>query len=234
MLGRAQGGKQGGNDALFDSLKPVVKLVQNAYRRARPDDWNYALLMKCNAERSMCADAITAIHALTRSPLFENSLTVMTSTEDIRMFQQRTQNCTPVETQVFCMLCARALFEHHRFFDALEFAYQALKLVLVDSACVFPRWTRPVFDAIAGNFKTLWALCKVTQVSAFAENVDTMREGAPDQLVEINMEVQCVTRDCCCGAGTDVTAAAGISPNIGRHHEKMQELLGQPRGRTGR
>ncbi len=49
MFGRAQGGKQGKNDALFDSLKPVVNLVQNAYRRARPDDWNYALLMKCSA-----------------------------------------------------------------------------------------------------------------------------------------------------------------------------------------
>ncbi len=54
---------------------------------------------------------------------------------------------------------------------------------------MFPRGTRPVFDKIAGNFKTLWALCKVTQISAFADNVDTLRGGAPDQFVDITAEV---------------------------------------------
>jgi len=225
MFGQAAGGKgqskPGGSDAFFDSLKHVIKLVQSAYRKSNHDDWNFALLMKWDADRSMCPQSIAAIHALTRAPLFEHALTVKSSLDDIKSFQQRTSNATPVETQAFCMLCARALFEHHRFFDALEFTYQALKLFLTDASCVFPRWTRPVFDAIAGNFKTLWALCKVTQVSAFAEDVDTVREGTPDQLVEINAEVQRVTRDNCCAAlvfpraRTALILAADISPDIG-------------------
>jgi hypothetical protein len=174
----------------------VLALVKNAHRRSKCDDWNYALLMQCDAHRQMCQESISTLQYLMSSRSFEQSFTVKTSLDDIKAFQERFRSAGAVETQAFCMICARALFENHRFFDSLEFTYQALKLILVDTDCVFPRSTRPVFDKIAGNFKTLWALCKVTQISAFADNVDTLRGGAPDQFVDITGEVRTFWRPC--------------------------------------
>jgi hypothetical protein len=188
MFARAQGGTHADNSTFYGSMGKVLKLVRNAYRKSKCDDWNYALLMVCNASRKMCPESISALQDLMGSPSFEHSFTVKTSLVNISEFQQDV-SADPVDTQAFCMICARALFERHRFFDSLEFTYQALKLILVDVDCVFPRWTRPVFDKISSNFKTLWALCKVTQISAFAENVPTVREGTPDQFVEITGEV---------------------------------------------
>jgi hypothetical protein len=184
------GGKQAGRDDFYRSMDKVVQMVQSAHHKLKCDDWNYALLMKCDASRNMCPASIQALQDLSSAPSFQSSFSVRTSSENIKAFQQRNPSAGPVETQAFCMMCARALFECSRFFDALEFTYQALKLILVDVDCVFPRWTRPVFDAIAGNFKELWALCRVTQVSAFADNVETSKEGTPDQFVDITAEVR--------------------------------------------
>jgi hypothetical protein len=191
MFARVQGGAQADDGAFYGSMSKVLKLVRNACRKRNCDDWNYALLMQCNSSRKMCAESITALQDLTSSASFEQSFNVKTSYENIKDFQQRCQSSDPIDTQAFCMLCARALFERQRFFDSLEFTYQALKLILVDIDCTFPRWTRPVFDKISGNFKTLWALCKVTQISAFAEDVDTVKEGSSDHFVEITGEVRC-------------------------------------------
>jgi hypothetical protein len=187
----ALGGMQAddGIGTFYGCLGKVIKLVRNAYRHANCDDWNYALLMKCSESKQMCPESICALEALIDSPSFDASFNVKTSVDNIKEFQQRCQSADAVDTQAFCMLVARALFERHRFFDSLEFTYQALKLILVDVDCVFPRWTRPVFDKVAGNFKNLWALCKTTQISAFAENVKTVREDAADQFVEITAEV---------------------------------------------
>jgi hypothetical protein len=176
-------------DTFYGCMGKVINLVRHAYRRANCDDWNYALLMKCSASKQMCPESICALESLIDSAAFDTSFNVKTSVDNIKEFQQRSRSVDPVDTQTFCMVCARALFELHRFFDALEFTYQALKLILVDVDCVFPRWTRPVFDKIAGNFKNLWALCKTTQISAFAENVRTVREDSADQFVEITAEV---------------------------------------------
>ena len=184
------GGKQAGRDDFYRSMDKVVQMVRSAHHKLKCDDWNYALLMKCDASRNMCPASIQALQDLSSAPSFQSSFSVRTSSENIKAFQQRNPSAGPVETQAFCMMCARALFECSRFFDALEFTYQALKLILVDVDCVFPRWTRPVFDAIAGNFKELWALCRVTQVSAFADNVETSKEGTPDQFVDITAEVR--------------------------------------------
>lgn len=190
MSGRAQGGRPADLDPFYDGMGKVLALVKNAHRRSKCDDWNYALLMQCDARRQMCQESISALQDLMSARSFKQSFTVKTSLDDIKAFQERVRSAGAVETQAFCMICARALFENHRFFDSLEFTYQALKLILVDIDCVFPRCTRPVFDKIAGNFKTLWALCKVTQTSAFAENVETLRGGAPDQFVDISGEVR--------------------------------------------
>ena len=190
MSGRAQGGKPADLHSFYHGMGKVLDLVKSAHRRSKCDDWNYALLMQCDAHRQMCQDSISALQHLMNSRSFKQSFTVKTSLDDIKAFQEHVRSAGAVETQAFCMICARALFESHRFFDSLEFTYQALKLVLVDVDCVFPRCTRPVFDKIAGNFKTLWALCKVTQISAFAENIEILRNGEPDQFVDITAEVR--------------------------------------------
>jgi hypothetical protein len=182
-------GHDGVREDFYSSIDKVLLLVQAAYRKLKCDEWNYALLMKCDASRNMCPESIQALRDMMGSPSFQQSFSVRTSSDNIKAYLQCTPSAGPVETQAFCMICARALFESQRFFDSLEFTYQALKLVLVDVDGVFPRWTRPVFDKIAGNFKTLWALCRVTQISAFAENVETTKLGSPDQFVDITGEV---------------------------------------------
>jgi hypothetical protein len=188
MFASARGASHADDSTFYGSMGKVIKLVQKAYERSKCDDWNYYLLMVCNSSRKMCPESISALQDLMSSPSFEHSFTVKTSLVNISEFQQAV-SADAVHIQAFCMICARALFERHRFFDSLEFTYQALKLILVDIDCVFPRWTRPVFDNICSNFKTLWALCKATQISAFAEDVQTVREGTPDQFVEITGEV---------------------------------------------
>jgi hypothetical protein len=230
MSGRAQGGRPSDLDPFYDGMGKVLALVKNAHRRSKCDDWNYALLMQCDAHRQMCQESISTLQDLMSSRSFEQSFTVKTSLDDIKAFQERFRSAGAVETQAFCMICARALFENHRFFDSLEFTYQALRLILVDTDCVFPRGTRPVFDKIAGNFKTLWALCKATQISAFADNVDTLREGAPDQFVDITAEVSAnvlapfpspfaPSFSSCCA---QLTPAADVSVDRRRYNEEVQ------------
>jgi hypothetical protein len=186
--GSSSGAKAGRED-FYGSIGKVLQLVQGAYRKFKCDEWNYALLMESDSRRKMCPETIQALHDLMSSSSFKNMFSVRTSLDDIKAFIQFNPSAGPIETQAFCMICARALFECQRFFDSLEFTYQALRLVLVDVDGAFPRWTRPVFDKIADNFRTLWALCRVTQVSAFAENVTTTKLGAPDQFVDITAEM---------------------------------------------
>jgi hypothetical protein len=207
-------GKQTAREDFYYSIDKVLQLVQGAYRKFNCDEWNYALLMKCDASRKMCPESIHALQDLTGAPSFSQSFSVRSSLSNINAFLECTPSAGPVETQAFCMICARALFECQRFFDSLEFTYHALKFILVDVDCVFPRWTRPVFDKIADNFRTLWALCRVTQVSAFAENIETTKLGSPDQFVGITAEMFRLTdgdimKKCSPGVNAKTTNADG-------------------------